>query len=87
MIGFLTLGLILKTSLAAHIILMKCFVLVQEMHLIGIIKFTRENTIFDICENKGADQLCRHCTADQCLCFRYMHSMIHLIVQSKISSF
>ena len=27
---------------------------------------------FCICENKGADQLCSNCTADQCLCFRYI---------------
>ena len=26
------------------------------------------------CENKGADQLCSNCTADQRLCFRYMDS-------------
>ena len=24
-----------------------------------------------LCENKGADQLCSNCTADQRLCFRY----------------
>ena len=27
---------------------------------------------FCLCENKGADQLCGYCTADQCLCFRYI---------------
>ena len=26
---------------------------------------------FCLCENKGADQLCSNCTADQHLCFRY----------------
>ena len=26
---------------------------------------------FCLCENKGADQLCSNCTADQRLCFRY----------------
>ena len=26
---------------------------------------------FYICENKGTDQLCSDCTADQCLCFHY----------------
>ena len=45
------------------------------------------------CENKGADQLYSNCTADQCLCFRYMDSTIRymdstipLLLKSKISS-
>ena len=29
-------------------------------------------------ENKGADQLCSNCTADQRLCFHYMNSTIPL---------
>ena len=42
---------------------------------------------FGLCKNKGADQLCSNCTADQCLCFRYKDSaMPHLLI-SKISSF
>ena len=41
---------------------------------------------FYICENKGADQLCSDCTADQRLCFRYMDSTIPLLSKSKISS-
>ena len=40
-----------------------------------------------VCKNKGADQLCRNCTADQCLCFRFMDSTISPHVKSKISSF
>ena len=40
-----------------------------------------------ICENKGADQLCSNCTADQRLCFRYTDCMIHHLLKSKISSF
>ena len=42
----------------------------------------------DICltENKGADQLCSNCTADQRLCFRYMDSKSSLF-KSEISSF
>ena len=31
---------------------------------------------FNIYENKGADQLCSNCTADQPLCFRYTDSTI-----------
>ena len=40
-----------------------------------------------LCENKGADKLCSNCTADQRLCFRYMDSIILLLLKSKISSF
>ena len=40
---------------------------------------------FCLCENKGADQLCSNCTADQRLCFRYMDS-IFLLHNSEISS-
>ena len=35
-----------------------------------------------ICENKGADQLCSNCEADQRLCFRYTDSKIPLQVFS-----
>ena len=38
-------------------------------------------------ENKGADQLCNNCTADQRLCFRCMDSTILLLLKSEISSF
>ena len=38
---------------------------------------------FCLCENKGADQLCSKCIADQHLCFRYSDSTI----KSEISSF
>ena len=37
---------------------------------------------FCICENKGADQLCSNCTADQRLCFRYLVSTILLQFQA-----
>ena len=40
---------------------------------------------FCMCENKGADQLCYNCEAEQCLCFRYMDSTILLL--SKIQNF
>ena len=36
-------------------------------------------------ENKGADQLCSNCEADQCLCFRNTDSSISLLSKSKIS--
>ena len=40
-----------------------------------------------LCENKGADQLCSYCTADQCLCFHYKDSMIPSLLIPKISTF
>ena len=42
---------------------------------------------FRLCENKGADQLCSNCTADQRLCFRYSDSTIPLLPESEILSF
>ena len=41
---------------------------------------------FGLCENKGADQLCSNCTADQRLCFRLTDSTISLLPKSEISS-
>ena len=38
-----------------------------------------------VCKNKGADQLCSNCTADQCLCFCYSHSTILLPVKSSMT--
>ena len=37
-------------------------------------------------ENKGTDQLCSNCEADQRLCFRYTDSKIPLLSKTKISS-
>ena len=39
-----------------------------------------------ICKNKGADELCSNCTADQRLCFRYSDNTISLLLKSKVSS-
>ena len=41
---------------------------------------------FCICENKGADQLCNNCAADQRLCFHYIDSTNPLLSKSEISS-
>ena len=41
---------------------------------------------FCICENKGADQLCDNCQADQRLCFHYMDTTIPLLSKPEISS-
>ena len=38
-----------------------------------------EKTVYCICENKEADQLCGNCTADQRLYFRYTDSAIPLL--------
>ena len=46
----------------------------------------RNVTGFCLCENKGADQLCSNCTADQRLYFRYADSKIPLLRTDKISS-
>ena len=40
-----------------------------------------------ICENKGADQLRGNQEADQCLCFHYTDSTIHLLPKYEISGF
>ena len=42
---------------------------------------------FCVFENKGADQLCSNCTADQRLCFHFMDSTLLLLPKSKTSSF
>ena len=42
---------------------------------------------FRICENKGADQLCSNCTADQRLKFRSTDSTIPPLLIFEISSF
>ena len=39
---------------------------------------------FCLCKNKGADQLCSYCTADQRLCFRYRNSSIPPLFLPKI---
>ena len=38
-------------------------------------------------ENKGADQLCSNCEADQRLCFRYTNSTVPILRKSEISIF
>ena len=55
---------------------------------IGVLLYEphHEKPDFCICENKGADQLRCHLTADQYLCFRYIDSTIPLLPKSKISS-
>ena len=40
---------------------------------------------FCLCENKGADQLCSNCTADQRLCFRYEDSRVPLLHKSELN--
>ena len=43
-------------------------------------------SVFCICENKDADQLCGNREADQRLCFCYIASTIPLLPKYKISS-
>ena len=40
-----------------------------------------------LCKNKGANQLCSNCAADQRLCFHYIDSTIPLFKKMVISSF
>ena len=49
--------------------------------------FAFAKTDFCLCKNKGADQLCSYCTADQHLCFRYMDSTTPPLLKSEIQSF
>ena len=57
-----------------------------ETALLGNMSRVRRKLDFCLCENKGADQLCSNCTADQRLCFRYSDSTIPLLLIAKISS-
>ena len=45
-----------------------------------------DKTVFRMCKNKGVDQLRGDCTADQCLCFRYIKTTTPILSKSKISS-
>ena len=45
------------------------------------------NRDFCLSENKGADQLCSNCTADQRLCFHCMASTIPFLPKSEILNF
>ena len=42
---------------------------------------------FCLQENKGTDQLCSNCTADQCHCFHFMDNTIPLLSKFEISCF
>ena len=55
-----------------------------ESYTHGMSRRLRKPTIC-ICENKGADQLCSNCTADQRLCFRYTDRTV-LLHKIEISS-
>ena len=54
----------------------------------SIYNFSRRMGKPTICigENKGADQLCSNCEADQRLCFRYTDSTFPLLSKFKMSS-
>ena len=56
----------------------------KEIYCVSLV---RGKQGFCLYENKGADQLCSNCTADQRLCFRYLDSTIPLFLKSEISSF
>ena len=62
-----------------------CFLFVDAFPVLHLSHRMGKPTIC-IEENKGTDQLCRNCEADQHLCFRYMDSTIPVLAKSKISS-
>ena len=48
-----------------------------------------KNPALCICNNKGTDQLCSNCTADQCLCFHLIgtcSSIPFILSKSEISN-
>ena len=49
------------------------------------LNFAYVKTEFCICENKGTDQVCSDCAADQPLCFHYIDSIIPLLSKSETS--
>ena len=59
------------------------------MYKSNLLKMNRPMGKPTICigENKDADQVRGNREADQCLCFRYKVSTIHLLLKSEISSF
>ena len=58
----------------------------QQLHIIPMSHVMRK-TNSCLCENKGADQLCSNCTADQHLCFCYMDSLFLLYLYTKFPAF
>ena len=60
------------------------FVYFEFYNYMHLSRVTRKPT-FCICENKGADQLCSNCKANQRLCFRYKDSTIPLLSKSEVS--
>ena len=55
--------------------------------LFALFEPRHEKTRYSSLQNKDADQLCRNCTADQRLCFRYTDSTIPLLPKSGFSGF
>ena len=72
----------------------------RKMKLINNFKFNFDNIQYNVISdvplhgktknphrrNKGADQLCSYCTADQRFCLRNTDSSIRLLSESSISS-
>ena len=59
---------------------------VIHVKLRNLIMSVISKPIICIGKNKGADQLCSNCEADQRLCFCYTDSTIPLLSKTKISS-
>ena len=76
---------------------MSCSYLVQKLarffdetallQLNGKVSCVMRKPDFCPCKNKGADQLCSYCTADQHHCFCYTNSSVPLLLTLYIQSF
>ena len=76
----------LKFDYLYGIVILLSFVFEYMYSYFNLSCYIRKSVIC-ICKNKGADQLCSNCTADQHLCFRYTDSTIPLLIKAEISSF
>ena len=65
---------------------MSCILSVVKSPLCIHMSHNMRKPAFCICKNKGVDQLCGNCAADQPLCFHYIDSTIPLLPKSEISS-
>ena len=76
----------IKTSCLYQFLNIAYFYFFLRLSYITLSRIVRKRD-YCLCENKGADQLCSNCEADQRLCFRYWDSTIPLLLKSEISSF
>ena len=75
----------LNSQLDIKLVLLVLCCLLKELSLINEIQLCRRmrKPMICICKNKGADQLCSNCEADQHLCFCFMDSTINIVAYTK----